>query len=329
VGMPRTTHWLPPELPLLDERCPLPLDRPFTRAQAESWGVSRHLVRVLLARGLVRPLVRGAYAARQVRPTLKVRAQALGLVLPPGAVATDRTAAWLHDIDVLPRSTAHEPVPLDVFSAEGSRLRRPGVSSGTRTLLPHDVAVVEGVPVTTLLRTALDLGRSMWRYDAIGALDSFLRAGVDRGALVAETGRFRGHRGVVQLRELMVLADPRAESMPESALRLHGVEVGLDLEPQVWLNDASGHPTYRLDLGERRLRFGVEYHGQRFHLGPDNEARDGRRSAWIDDRDWEIEEFWKADLYAPGADPGARLLSGAARARERLGAWRPEGQYLP
>lgn len=327
--MPHITPWLPPGLPLLDERSPLPLDQPFTRAQAAAWGVSRHQVRVLLDRGLVRPLVRGTYLAAQARPTLTVRTQALGLVLPPGAVVTDRTAAWLHDIDVLPRSTAHQPVPLDVFSAEGSRLRRPGVTSGTRTLLPRDVVVVGGIPVTTLLRTAVDLGRSMWRYDAIGALDAFLRAGLDQGELQAEVGRFRGHRGVVQLRGLVPVADSRAESMPESALRLHALEVGLELEPQVWLHDEGGRPVFRLDLGDRRLRFGAEYHGERFHRGADIEARDARRAEWIGERDWVVEEFWKHDLYAPGASPGERLLCGAARARTRLGAWRPEGQYLP
>jgi len=327
--MPRTTSWLPSDLPLLDGRCPLPLDRAFTRAQAEQWGVSRHQVRVLLARGLVRPLVRGTYAASQARSTIRLRAEALGLVLPPGAVVTDRTAAWLHDLDVLPRAAAHQPVPLDVFSAAGSRLRRPEVSSGTRNLLPRDVEVIETVPVTTLLRTALDLGRSMWRYDAIGALDTFLRAGVEPAELAAEIGRFRGHRGVVQLRQLLPMADARAESMPESALRLHALEVGLELEPQVWLYDEGGRATYRLDLGDRRLRFGAEYHGERFHRGSDNEANDALRSEWIDARDWVVEEFWKDDLYAPGACPGDRLLAGAARARERLGSWRPEGMYLP
>jgi hypothetical protein len=328
--MARTPTWLPPDLLLLDDRFPLPLDRPFTRAQAHACGISRHHLRTLLRRGLVRPMVHGAYAAAQLRDTIELRARALSLVLTSGAVVTDRTAAWLHGLDVLPRSTVHEAVPLDVFSAEGSRLRRPGVASGTRTLPAHDVVDVQGIPVTTMLRTALDLGRRLPRYDAIGALDGFLRSGLARAELLGEVERFAGQRGVVQLRELAPVADPRAESMPESALRLHGRDAGLvGLEPQLWVCDEWGREVYRLDLALPELRYGAEYHGQRFHTGPANEARDEERARWLDDRDWELDAFWRDDLYGAGADPGAALLRGVARARTRIGAWRPEGSHLP
>jgi hypothetical protein len=321
--------WLPPELSLLDERCPLPLDRPFTRAQTAVWGISRHYFRILLARRLVRPMVRGTYAVAQLPDTIDNRAAALRLVLPPGAVVTDRTAAWLHGIDVLPRSAVHEPVPLDVFSAEESRLRRPGVSSGVRGFLPHDLTTVRGVVVTTPVRTALDLGRLLKRYDAIGALDALLRRGVERAALEAELCRFKGYRGVVQLRALVPHADPRAESMPESALRLHGIDAGVpELTPQLWVCDEWGREIYRLDLGHPGLRYGAEYHGERFHVGDEHEAHDRERGQWLDDRGWEIDTFWKADLYGPRADPGRRLWDGVMRARARLGSWQPQGKFL-
>lgn len=57
--------WCPPELLLLDERCPLPLDLPFTAPQADALGVSRGQLRRLLARGLVRREVQGVYAVAQ------------------------------------------------------------------------------------------------------------------------------------------------------------------------------------------------------------------------------------------------------------------------
>lgn len=327
--MPRAPLWLPPDLTLLDERCPLPLDRPFTRAEAARLGVSRHYLRILLARGLIRQLVLGAYAVTQLRESIEVCAAALRLVVAESAIVTDRTAAWLHDVDVLPRSAVHEPVPLDVFSADESRLRRPGVASGIRTLTDEDVMVVHGVRVTTPLRTALDLGRMLPRYDAIGALDAFLRTGVERDSLLIGIDRFKGYRGVIQLRELAPQADPRAESMPESALRLHGKDAGLpDLEPQYWVCDEWGHEVYRLDLAVPELRYGAEYHGERFHLGDDNEAYDEQRGEWLGSREWEMDAFWKVDLYGPGADPGTKLRLGVARARARRGEWRPQGRFL-
>ncbi|MGH3362940.1 MAG: type IV toxin-antitoxin system AbiEi family antitoxin domain-containing protein [Nocardioides sp.] len=327
--MSKTPLWLPDDLVLLDGRCPLPRDRPFTRAEAAAWGVSRHFLRVLQARGLIRPLVRGTYGVAQLRDTIESRAAALRMVVPESAVVTDRTAAWLHGIDVLPRSAAHDPTPLDVFSSDESRLRRPGISSGIRMLRPCDVSVVHGVAVTTPLRTATDLGRLLRRYDAIGALDAFLHAGVPREQLLAELPRFKGFRGVVQLRELAAFADPRPESMPESALRLHGSDAGIpDLEPQYWVCDEWGNGVFRVDLAQVELRYIAEYQGERFHKGEENESRDEGRIEWLADRDWLLDEFWKDDVYAPHADPSARLRAGVRRARERFGAWKPQGKFL-
>lgn len=316
-----TPAWLPRDLALLDGRCPLPLDVPFTSATARAEGVGTKQLRSLLRRGLVREVVHGAYAAAQLPDTIAVRAAALRLVLAPGAVVTDRTAAWLHGVDVLPRAAVHAPVPLDVFSADESRVRRPGVSSGIRALLDRDLTRVDAVAVTTPVRTALDLGRLLGRYDAIGALDAFLRHGVPRAALEAELPRFRGYRGVVQLRGLVPIADPRAESVPESALRLHALDAGLALEPQVWVEG------YRVDLGSRELPYAAEYCGRAFHSGPAR-AADLARTAVLESAGWVVDEFWSDDLYAPGADPSRRIHHGMARARQALGSWRPEGQFL-
>ncbi len=328
--MHRPPVWLPSDLILLDSRCPLPLDRPFTAAQARAWGVSGPLLRRLTSRALVREVVHGAYAVVQLPETIELRAAALALVVAKGAVVTDRTAAWLHGVDALPRSAPHEPVPLDVFSADHSRLRRPGVHSGIRMLGEDDITTVGGVRLTTKLRTALDLGRSLPRYDAIGALDGFLRIGVSRAALTASLDRFKGYRGVIQLRDLVPLADPRAESAPESALRLHAHDAGLPaLQPQFWVHDEWGVPVHRLDLALPALKYAAEYNGTRFHEGEDQERADEDRLRWFEHRDWVLDVFWKSDVYGRDADPARRLQDGVERARSRLGAWVPQGAHLP
>lgn len=322
--MPTTPSWLAADVVLLDERCPLPLNAPFSGQQALALGVSRKLLRAALDRDLVREVVRGAYAVMQIPDTIELRASSLALVVSDGAVVTDRTAAWLHGIDVLPRRAVHEPVPLDVFSASASRVRRPGVHSGIRELEDRDLAQINGVAVTTGLRTALDLGRMLHRYDAIGALDAFVRWGVPRHELEWGVHRFKGYRGVIQLRELVAFADPRAESMPESALRLHGADADLPLlTPQVWVGDR------RVDLGVPALRYGAEYHGVAFHTGVEQEERDADRFTWlVEEEGWVIDEFWKDDLYGPHAHPAAVMRAGMKRARAKLGAWQPQGRFL-
>ncbi len=288
----------------------------------------RSLLDTLVRRALVRQVVHGVYVAAQVVDSIELRADALSLVVPETAVITDRTAAWLHGVDALPRSAVHEMPPVQMFSRTGSRLRRPGVASGIRELLDSDVTVVNGLLVTTPLRTALDLGRSLRRFDALAALDGLLRAGVDHDELLANVERFRGDRGVVQLRWLAPLADARAESGAESVLRLHWLDAGLpppDL--QIWVADELGRPTYRIDLGLEELRYGAEYDGIAFH-GADQEPHDDERRGWLSRRRWLIEVFGQPDVFAPGADPSIRLRRGFEDARRRVGAWVPQGHYL-
>lgn len=324
--MPHHVPWAPPDLPFLDTRCPLPLTTPFTAALAQELGVSRSRLATLTRRGLVRPVLRGVYAVAQLVDCIEFRAAALALIVPPTAIMTDRSAAWLHMVDVLAPSAVHQMPPLDVYSRGGSRLRRPGVSSGERHMRDEDVMVVDGVLVTTRLRTAFDLGRRLNRFHALAALDGLLRAGVQHDELLAGVDRFRGQRGVVQLRLLAPLADPRPESPPESVLRLHWLEAsGMPPpQPQVWVHDA-GYPRFRVDVGNEDLRYGAEYDGRAFH--EDEEADEDRR-AWLEEAGgWLVDAFGAGDIY-PRGDPTTRLQHGAYLARRRSGFWVPQGAYL-
>lgn len=313
----RSTHrWA--EGPHLDPACPLPLDRPFTLTEAARCGVPPHLVTRLVESGHLRRMLHGVAVADQVPDSLRLRVAALTLVLPEHVVVVDTTAAWLHGVDALPRSAIHEMPMLDVFSTAHSRMRRAGLRSGLRTLEADDIEVVGGLRVTTHVRTALDLGRSLWRYDALGALDGFLRAGVDRSALMAQLDRFKGQRGIRQLRELLPLASPLAESNPESALRLHWIEADLpEPQPQVWEYDDDGTPRYRVDVGDPEVRYAAEYFGEAFH-GDDCAEADDVRLHWLDEqRGWEIDVFRKDDIYGRTAEPQATLRAGWARGHHR------------
>jgi hypothetical protein len=278
------------------------------------------VLRALVSRGLVRRVGQGVYAVAQAPDTIEFRAAALRLVVAPSAVITDRTAAWLHGIDLLPRTAASTMPPISVFDRPGYRARRPGVVSGERMLSERDIMVVDGVVVTTPLRTACDLGRLLYRFDALAALDQFLRLGVNHEELLFEIRRFKGYRGVIQLRVLAPLADGRAESVAESWLRLFWYDAGLPApELQWWEHNDLGTPIYRLDLALPEAMFGAEYNGEEFHSSDEDRESDEIRLDWLDEqRNWHIEVFVKADVFGFQADPRPRLQQGLVVARRRL-----------
>jgi hypothetical protein len=306
--------------PLLDDAFPMPLDQPFSTAQAQLAGVSKNRLGRLVADGLLRRVLHGVYVATQVRDTLDLRAAALALVVPPGAVVTDRTAGWLLGANMILAPNDHLAVPpVSVFmTTEGHRLRNGICASGERRLAPRDITIVGGIRTTTPLRTACDLGRLLHRDQALAALDSMLRLGVRREEVLVEVGRFRGYRGVVQLRALAPYADPRAQSPGESILRLRWIDAGLPTaEPQ--LEVAGPRGPYYLDLGVRELRYGAEYFGGEFHTEEDR-PHDEARIRWIEDaHDFTIRVLWSHHLFGPRRNAEDVLVEGFLTARRRLG----------
>lgn len=315
-------EWLDRSGVLLGSAFPLPLAEPFTAAMALEAGCSRKQLQVLVAKGFVRRVVRGVYAASQAPDSVQSRARALALVIPEHAVLTGRTAGWLHGLPVLQRGARVNAPPLELSCTTQSRSVRREVEGHRRMLAARDITVLHGVRVTTPVRTCLDLGRLSWQFDALAALDAGLRAGVDPSALRDELPRFRGYRGVRQLRWLLELADRRAESPGESALRLHWLLAGLPPPtPQLWVNDGD-YARYRLDLGLPEIRFAVEYDGLDFH-GSDRAEHDRARREWLAGQGWLVVVVGKDEVYGRDTDIAAVLRDGLARARAAAAIWTP------
>lgn len=309
-----------PDRPPPNHDARLPLGEPFTLAQAERLGVSRDVLRRMVRDGLLRRVLPGVFIDSAATDDITVRARALGLVLPDHAVATDRTAAWLHGVDVLAPGDHIVPPPLQFFVLPGNaRVRKKAGGGGERTLLPHEIELVQGVPVTTPLRTACDLGRLLHRDHAIGGIDALLSLRrFTHDELLSDVERYRGMRGVVQLRALAPLADARAESPGESVLRLRWIDAGLPLcRPQVEVRDDHGFVRAYVDLGAEELRLGAEYDGRDFHTSEADRARDRRRRAWLrDERGWTIRVFTREDVF--GRHPTvARVMWSAYRSLRR------------
>lgn len=284
--------------------------RPFTTAMARTVGIPASALTGMCRRQELVRLFRGVYVAAGVPDSPSLRIAAVRLVAPRESVVCDTTAAWVRGIDLEPPGGHLSIQPAAVFKEAGhDRLRIPGVRSGERRFGCGDVVDLAGLRVTSAIRTAWDLGRLQPRYRALGGLDAMLRLGeFTHDELLAGVERFRGERGVVQLRELAPLADPRAESLPESALRLHWLEEPTlpHPVPQYPILDARGNEMFRLDLADPLRRVAAEYDGVAFHR--DREHDDEERRAWIKrNRGIHIEVFTDVDLFTRQGDPGMRL----------------------
>lgn len=110
----------------------------------------------------------------------------------------------------------------------------------TQVPLPGAVRV-DGLPVTGLARTGLDLAREHGRDQGVVALDHLLRRGVTRTQLAQELEVMRCWPHVTRARQALELADPGAENPIESLARMLLVDLGItDIETQ-----------FPIDLGGR------------------------------------------------------------------------------
>ena len=277
----------------------------------------------LVEAGLLRRPIRGVYLAVQAGDSLILRARSLSLVSPPDAVICDRHAGWVHGAEMVLAPNEHlhlSPVSMFLPSGKG-RLRNKLSASGERNLTRRDIVEVSGLQVTTPLRTACDLGRLLHRDHSLGALDQMLRLeAFSRDELLGEVPRFKGARGVVQLRAMAPLGDGRAESPGESVLRLRWIDAGL-ATPTVQVKILKdGVEVARIDVGEVSTLFGAEYDGDEWHTSPSDKARDLKRRAWLDrDYGWLIKPVVAKNVYGRNRDVEKILYEGIREARARLG----------
>ncbi|WP_117665727.1 type IV toxin-antitoxin system AbiEi family antitoxin domain-containing protein [Micromonospora sp. MW-13] len=265
-------------------------DELFSYRELLGAGLSREAVRSRVQAGRLRRLARGVYgwegAAGEPLAALFRR-------LPSDAVVGFQTGAQLHGFEALPTKYVHVIVPAGSVVPQ---IR--GVLAHEAVLPVRDVRQVCGVPCASAARCAVDLARTTRRMDALPLLDLCLRVGACLpDELRTEVSRHARLRGVRQARQLVDLADPRAECRQESQLRLVLVDAGLPVpEPQLWVPDEWGVPLYRLDLGYRTRRIGIEYDGVS-HLDRDRLRHDRSRMNWLSAHGWHMRYFTDRDLY--------------------------------
>jgi hypothetical protein len=258
-------------------------------------GSGRARIHTALRHGSLTRASRGIYAAAPVLDDDRVRA--LFMRLPAGSVLGFQSAAARHGFGVLRSDRTHVIVPL---TAAKPRIR--GVVAHHTVLTVTEPVIVGGVPCAPAARSVVDLARTVRRTDALPVIDAALRAGAcGLDDLLVEAERHRGLRGIRRARHLIPFGDPGAECRQESQLRQVLIDARLPVpEPQVWVDDGFGAPRYRVDLGYRCRKVGLEYDGGS-HTGRERLRADRTRMNWLAAQGWVMRYFTDRDLYGSPA----------------------------
>jgi hypothetical protein len=284
----------------------------FTARQARVGGISGRTLTKLVLTGRVRRMLHDAYVDALVADTPELRCAAAALVMPPAAVICRRTASWVLGFDAYAPNARDEALRIEcVVPARLARVRRQGMWGWEETLRPEDITEIGGIPVTTPTRTAVDLARYTPRFMGLAALDDFCHRGLtDPAQLMACAERFAGGRNIAIARQLIVWAEPLTESPGESWVRLRILDAGFPRpEAQIKMRDAWGREVYRLDLGYRRRRLGLEYDGLENHDSHEDREHDrARRERLEREFGWVTYGFDRGDVL--GRNPVVELLVG-------------------
>jgi Transcriptional regulator, AbiEi antitoxin/Protein of unknown function (DUF559) len=208
-----------------------------TREQLVERGMSTRGISDWVRDGRLHRLHRGIYAYGHDRLRVEGRWLAAVLACGPGAVLSHRSAARLWEL----RQNNSQLVDVTVPSRNG-RIRRAGIRiHRSGRLAPEEVTVRNGIPVTTVARTLLDLAdvlnpqalrRAITEAEYRGLFDlTSLIAVVQnnpgrRGAKLMRAAEAAGHRTRSRLEErFLAFIDKWGVEAPESNVWLEGYEV--------------------------------------------------------------------------------------------------------
>lgn len=249
---------------------------------------------------------------------------AVALTLPPGGAVDRYSAAFLWGVDLVPEAGR---VSVTVPPAERP-WRHPARLVCRAVLTAGDVTSVGGVPVTTPLRTAFDLGRQADRRAAVIALDALChRHLVTVRQVAGHLERPDRRRGAGRLPERLALVDPRAESPMETHVRLLLHDAGAPPPMcQFVVRDAAGRFVARVDLAYPSARIAIEYEGDH-HRERRTFRRDIARVNALREAGWLVLRFTADDVLRRPYDV-IRQVSAALRDRAQEQP-RPGGDAPP
>jgi very-short-patch-repair endonuclease len=257
------------------------------RRQLLEAGLSRKFVETHVRSGHLLPLHPGVYAVGHARLRREGHWLAAVLAVGPGAALSHRDAAGLHDLRPANHRLIDVTTTADRRSTVRIRVHR------TRSLDVQDITTVQGIPVTTVARTLVDLAGTVPRDHLARAVkEAERRHAFDLRAIEATLARTRGRRG----RGHRALRETIAEYV---ALGLSATDSALEDAFLRLLRDA-GMPSpasnaliesFRVDAVWRTHRIAVELDGWQHHHDRHAFERDRQRDAALTAASWRVVRF--------------------------------------
>ncbi|MGW4524255.1 endonuclease domain-containing protein [Amycolatopsis sp. NPDC004378] len=253
-----------------------------------------------LATGVLAQPWRGVLIHAADSLNLRTLAQAALIHVGQPAALSGATSLALHGFSTAGNTVIHLSVP----PAKRAR-SKPGLVVHRAEFEPSDVIELDGLPAFSLDLALADHLCDGDPHTAFATLDQAM-AGLSpdhcrtlrdnvRDRLVDRRDRRGIHRGQM----LLALATGRAESPPESILRLIVVEAGFPVpEAQFEITAIDGRRLYVLDIAWPELRIALEYDG--FAAHEERHERDAERDERMAGRGWLTIRATAVDLREPG-----------------------------
>lgn len=260
----------------------------LTRAQALAQGITD---RQLRESSEYRRVIHGVYCSSAIEATHVLRCHAAALVLPTPAIITGRSAATLYGVQL---ARAHDRVEV-LVSGQKYMNRRFGLRCWSVRSWDFERVEWGRIHLATIERTMLDLLARNPLRSAVAAGDALIHAGlINQETVYAFLARRHDH-GIVRARRAAALLDGRAESLPESELRVVLVQAGFRPTPQVEIRDGYGFVA-RVDLALEEAKIALEYDGA-WHADPAQHALDQERLRRIRACGWHVIVVTAERLY--------------------------------
>ncbi|BBY99733.1 hypothetical protein MFAL_32000 [Mycolicibacterium fallax] len=170
-----------------------------------------------------------------------------------------------------------------------NRHRHPGVVVHSDRLRDGDTMTLQGMTVTTVARTILDLACWYPRDEAVKAIDALLQATkTTPAAALVLAGQSPRRRRIAEARRTLALVDGGAQSPRETWLRLALGRMGFPpLQTQIPVYDEYDEYVYAyLDMGWPQWKIAIEYDGDHHRTNRGQFRTDRRRIARLEHDGW-------------------------------------------
>ncbi len=280
----------------------------FTRADARHLGVPDSTLTSAVAAGRFKSASPGVFIVTGCPPTVQQRMMVAVLSMTSLTAVSHAAAAEMW------RLTDRGLGNIEVVTTRWDRLERSDVTvHESRDLIDADITELDGIPITSPVRTVVDLGATKpW------AVEQALETGVRRELFtLADVERFvtrvgrRGRRGVGVIRPLLEDRrrwDTATESALEDRFRKVVADFGLPLPlPQFVLRDEYQVFVCRADFAYPRQKLLIELDSEAHHMDRITFRRDRSKQNRAVALGWTVLRFTWWDVQNDPYQVGAHL----------------------